>query len=167
MRDRTTGALMSSDPLQRQVDTFIEQYGVLIERRGGPGMAGRIMALLLVSEDPVLSSADICEALHTSSGTVSTNTRILMQMGWIERVRVPGKRGAFFRVRPGAWRGVFRSVAEDMSHMRRMYEEVARALPGERGARVREALEFYSFIEEELPALLERWEARLAKRRQG
>lgn len=148
------------EDLQVRLEEFISRHGMLHERRGGSGMAGRIMALLMVSEEPVLSSADIAKALQTSSGTVSINTRLLEQAGLIERMSLPGRRGAFFRIRPGAWRNIFAQVSMDISAYRQMLDDVLTVLPEGQRDRVQEAQEFYAFIEEEMPALMERWKAR-------
>lgn len=150
---------MPSPPedLSARLEEFISRHGIMHERRGGSGMAGRIMALLMVSEEPILSSAQIARALQTSSGTVSINTRLLEQTGLIERMSLPGRRGAFFRTRPGAWRTIFAQIADDISVYRQMLVDVLSVLPPNRADRVQEAVEFYTFIEEELPALMERW----------
>lgn len=144
----------------RRIAEFIERYGRQVEEKGGPAMAGRIVGLLLVSEDPILSSAEIAEALQTSSGTVSTNTRLLMHLGWVERVRRPGQRGAYFRIRPHAIDRLFGDIVENVHTMRGILDHVAEVLPEGRRERIDEIRDFYAFLEEELPGVLARWHAR-------
>lgn len=144
----------------RRIADFIERYGRQVERSGGPAMAGRIVALLLVSEERVLSSSDIAEALQTSSGTVSTNTRLLQQLGWLERVRRPGQRGVYFRIRPHAIHRIFDDMVDKVTTMRGIIDYVAEALPAPQRDRIDEIRDFYAFLEEELPGVLARWHAR-------
>lgn len=147
----------------RRITEFIERYGSQIEKNGGPAMAGRILAQLLVSDEPVLSSADIADALQTSSGTVSTNTRLLMHFGWVERVRMPGQRGAFFRIPPHVVDRIFDDIVENVATMRALLEFVSPVLAEGRRDRLDEMLDFYAFLEEELPGVMSRWHARQRK----
>ncbi len=157
---------MTAD-LEPSLQDFIGRLGLVFERRGAPGMAGRILAFLLVAPEAVQSSGSIARAVRTSSGSVSINTRLLQQMGLIERTSVPGRRGAFFRARRDAWDVMFRSQIEDIRQFRHAFDLALDGLNDpspERVQRLREVREFYAFMEEELPALVERWRQRLERR---
>jgi len=152
--------------LEPSLREFVGRVGLAFERRGASGMAGRIVAFLLVAPHPVQSSSQIAQAMQTSSGTVSINTRLLEQMSLIERVSVPGRRGAFFRVRSDAWDTMFQSQIEDVRTFRDAFDTALEALDDanpERVQRLRAVRAFYAFMEGELQALVERWREHLAR----
>lgn len=78
----------------------IEAFSIVFEQFGFPRMAGRIFALLLLKEEPTLTQAEIADALRASTGSVSTMTRLLEQIGFVQRVSVPGQRRDRFRLTP-------------------------------------------------------------------
>lgn len=79
---------------QDQID-FIELIGVLTQEDGFAKIGGMLLALLLLADEP-LSFADIAEALQVSKGSISTNARLLENLGMIERVSILGERGCHF-----------------------------------------------------------------------
>lgn len=143
---------------------FVEEFGVTLEQTGLPRMAGRIIGWLLVSDPPHQSADQLREGLSASKGSISTMTRLLIQIGLIERISLPGIRRDFFRVRPGAWRNMVRRGLEDEIKMVRQLAEKALELLADRPAPTRQWLEdmrnVHVFLEQELPALLERWAQR-------
>ncbi|MDG2169736.1 MAG: MarR family transcriptional regulator [Opitutales bacterium] len=81
---------------QEIVEQFIEQKGMEYQAEGLPRIAGRLMGLLLIEEGP-FAFGELAERLQVSRGSISTNTRLLENLGVIERVSKPGKRGDFFQ----------------------------------------------------------------------
>ncbi|HYH78352.1 MAG TPA: MarR family transcriptional regulator [Longimicrobium sp.] len=77
---------------------FIEQFARLLEQEGGPRIAGRIAALLLLSAE-ALPLDEIAERLQASKASISTNARMLEQWRLIERVSHPGDRRDYYRAR--------------------------------------------------------------------
>jgi DNA-binding transcriptional regulator GbsR (MarR family) len=129
-------------------------------------MAGRVWGLLVIADEPQVSAADLADRLGASAGSISTTTRQLIGLGLVERVRVPGDRRGYFRVRPGG--------VANLVHQRQMVIAEGRRL-AERGMRefgsrpeARERLEewhdVYAFYERELPALIEQYEQHRARR---
>jgi hypothetical protein len=88
----------------RGIEQFVEELGMLLELEAGtPRMVGRVLGWLLVCEPPEQSAAELAERLQASKGSISTATRLLLRMGFIERLRMRGERFDRFRARPGAW----------------------------------------------------------------
>lgn len=145
------------------LDVFIERMGLYFDQHGLPATSGRILGFLLTCTPEVQSSGDIASALDTTSGSVSTNTRLLLTSGLIERVPVRGRRGAFFRVVPGAMKTLLQSKLESTMALKELMDEGLAAMgpasPEER-ARIEESRDFYAFFVEEFPKLMARWEAR-------
>jgi DNA-binding transcriptional regulator GbsR (MarR family) len=85
--------------MHRDVEEFIERAGLLWQKEGLPRIAGRIFALTLISPEPC-SLDDIAETLRVSKASVSNDTRLLEQMGFIERVSMRGQRKDFYQITP-------------------------------------------------------------------
>ncbi len=140
---------------------FVEDVGLLFEEMGFPRMAGRILGWLLICDPPEQSAGQLAGALQASQGSLSTMTRLLLQMGLVERVAVPGQRRDYFRISPGAWPQLLRTQMQAMTGLHQVVERglalLAKDDP-ERLSRLREAHDLYAFLERELPLLFERWE---------
>lgn len=94
-------------PESPRLTQFINQFGLATEEEGLPRNAGRILALLLLSEAPV-SFSDIAALLSSSRGGVSTNTRLLEEMKLVERQAVAGDRQDYFAVPVDIWQNQIR-----------------------------------------------------------
>jgi DNA-binding transcriptional regulator GbsR (MarR family) len=75
--------------------TFIEGMGMYFEVQGIPRIGGRILGLLMIAHAP-LSAEDIATILKVSRGSLSTNFRLLLASGMVERVTVHGDRVTYF-----------------------------------------------------------------------
>ncbi len=82
---------------QEVMDQFIEQKGMEYQAEGLPRIAGRLMGLMLIEDGP-FAFGGLAERLKVSRGSVSTNTRLLENLGVIERVSKPGERGDYFQL---------------------------------------------------------------------
>ncbi len=80
-----------------ELSKFIEGMGLYFQNQGVPRIGGRILALLMISHDP-LSAEDIGATLRVSRGSISTNMRILIAGGLVEKVSIPGQRLTLFRI---------------------------------------------------------------------
>ncbi len=88
---------MSSDMTQDAETDFIEGMGLILQSDGMPRIAGRLMGLFVLHGGP-FSFTDLADRLAISRGSVSTNTRLLEDLGVIERVAMKGERQDFFRL---------------------------------------------------------------------
>ncbi|RLP55929.1 MAG: MarR family transcriptional regulator [Ketobacter sp.] len=79
------------------VDHFIEQMGMITQSEGMPRISGQILGLLLIETGP-FSFSEIAERLEVSRGSVSTNTRLLENLGVIERIAKMGDRCDYFQL---------------------------------------------------------------------
>lgn len=140
---------------------FIEDIGLFFEEMGLPRMAGRMLGVLLISDPPAQSINDLCDTLAASKGAVSINARLLVEAGLIERVASPIPRRDYFRFKPGGWILFMQQRMKVMSELHHITERGLELLGSREEAlreRLMEAHDIFSFIEEETPALLRRWE---------
>jgi DNA-binding transcriptional regulator GbsR (MarR family) len=101
--------------MRKDIERFVERAGVLWENDGLPRIAGRIYGLMIINED-ALSLDEIADALGVSKASVSTDTRLLERMGFIERVSKPGDRKDYYQHTEGSFE---RAISE---RIRRMHE---------------------------------------------
>ena len=152
----------TSNGKQLEEKHFAEEVGIVFEQTGLPRMAGRIIGWLLISDPPHQSTSQLTEALTASKGSISTMTRLLIQIGLIERLSLPGVRHDYFRIRPDAWQHMIRRGLEDEIKMVRQLAEHGLELLADKTPLTRKWLEemrdVYTFLEREFPMLLERWE---------
>jgi len=139
---------------------FIEEMGLVFEQVGMPRMAGRILAWLLIANPPMQSSGALVEVLQASKGSISTITRMLIQIGLIERVALPGDRRDYFQIKPNAWSQMTQQRLTQIAAFREMAERGLGLVEGgpEAQRRLREMRDIHAFWERELPRLHERWE---------
>jgi DNA-binding transcriptional regulator GbsR (MarR family) len=96
---------------QRVRADYVERWARLLESQGEPRIAGRIYAHLATSEERWLSLNELAEQLDISRGSVSTNTRRLIEMGLISRVAVPGSRREHYAADADAAHGMMQRAA--------------------------------------------------------
>lgn len=147
---------------------FIEDISLFFEQMGLPRMAGRVLGVLLISKPPAQSTNDLCEVLQTSKSAISTTTRLLTEMGLIERVPSPVPRRICYRFKHGGWLVFMRHRLKLMAGLHEIAERGLELVKDEEPAlreRLQEAHDMFSLVEEEFPAMLERFEReREAKR---
>jgi DNA-binding transcriptional regulator GbsR (MarR family) len=140
---------------------FIEDISLYFEQMGLPRMAGRVLGVLLISDPPAQSSNDLCEVLQASKSSISTTTRLLSEMGLIERVAAPVPRRVYFQFKTGGWVTFMRMRLRLMASLHQIAEHGLDLLKDKEPAlreHLQEAHDMFSLIEDELPALLKRIE---------
>ncbi len=70
------------------IQHFVERMGLMLEEDGMPRIAGRMFGYLLVHEGP-FSLDELAERLQVSKASISTNARLLEQLGMLERISAP------------------------------------------------------------------------------
>jgi DNA-binding transcriptional regulator GbsR (MarR family) len=151
---------MQKPPAAR--DVFIEEMAVFMDEAGLPRMAGRVLGLLLICSPPHLSAGEMGASLQASKGSISTMTRMLMNMGFVERIGLPRQRQSYYRVRPGLWSGLLETQVGKVAGARALAARGIQMLEqdgADADGRLKEMHDLYGFLERELPALLVRWEA--------
>lgn len=145
---------------------YIEDFGLLTEQLGLPRMVGRVLGMLLVSGSREHSAEELAETLRASRGSISSATRTLVQLGIVRRSSRPGERRDYFRIRADGWDQIMR---QRVAQIRAFREMAARGLDllnandsdkpeARRG--LEEMSAFFTYWEEELLSIFERWRQR-------
>ncbi len=140
---------------------YVEKVGRYFEQLTLPRMAGRIFGWLLISESPLVSMNDLVTVLQASKSSISSMTRLLIQIELVELVSLPGERRDYYRISPNAWVNSLRDRLAQAHMFRQLAEEglglLGESIP-ERRERLEEMRSLYAFLERELPQLMERWQ---------
>ncbi len=149
-------------PKHEALRHYVEELTLIIEQLGAPRTASRVLAYLLISDPPHQTMNNLMEGLQMSKSSVSSATITLIQYRLVERVSLPGERRDYYRVQNGVWNKMMYTRFEAMGQFREMAEKGLRLLEGSpetQTDRLNEMYHFFTFLEKEMPKLLERWEA--------
>jgi DNA-binding MarR family transcriptional regulator len=147
------------------VSAFVERFAAQLVEAGMTRMPARVFAAVLVSEDGVLTSAELGERLRVSPAAVSGAVRYLSGVNLVSREREPGSRRERYRVHTDQW---YEALGNREQILRRWEDTLRQGIgslgPGTpAGARLAETLAFFEFLNAELPLLLDRWRAHRAR----
>lgn len=139
---------------------FIERLGLITQASGLPRIAGRLFALMVVQGGP-LSFRELAEQLQVSRGSISTNTRLLEQLGVIERTSRPGDRQDYFQIRPRPYAQMIEVSLPRQKRSIEVVDEAIEDLGVEQGVqgRLKELRDFYQVNLEITETLLQRMRA--------
>jgi hypothetical protein len=82
--------------LSSELSRFTEGMGVYFQNQGIPRIGGRVLGLLMIAHEP-LSAEEIGSILKVSRGSISTNFRLLIASGMVEKVTFHGDRTTYFK----------------------------------------------------------------------
>jgi DNA-binding transcriptional regulator GbsR (MarR family) len=148
-------------PIPDSIRQYVDDTGLLLENAGLQRIAGQVLGWLQVCDPETQSLADIVTALGISKGSASTTTRFLEHVGIVEKTILPGERRDYYRVCRDAWHRFMQTRVETMRRLRRNADQGLRVLAGEspqRRDRLERMRRLYTFLEREMPKLLERFD---------
>jgi DNA-binding transcriptional regulator GbsR (MarR family) len=156
---------MPTDPavhLDEAALQFVEQFGQALADAGVPRMPARVFAAVLASPDGRLTAQDLIGILRISPAAVSGAVRYLTQIDLVQRQRRPGERRDHFVVRSDNW-------YEMVSNQDKRYRDLLGTLSGgidavgrdtPAGERLQETYDFFAYLADEMPRLVDRWRAK-------
>ncbi len=137
------------------IERFIEDMGLIYQESGGPRIAGRIFALLLV-RGKAMSLQDISQELDVSRASVSTNARQLAQRGVLRLTSHAGDRQDYYEITPFPYFDMLGDISQQFRRQGKMVRTSADAIASEDeavAARVADLSQFY----EKSAEILEHW----------
>jgi DNA-binding transcriptional ArsR family regulator len=146
---------------QNQLTTWIERLAAHLVPEGIPLIGGRILGYLLVCDPEERTAAELSEELEASSGSVSTNLKLLVGVGLVVRSTRRGRDAAQYRADAPAWAGLVRRRLDALAELRSLSAAGLRLMSGDpqRAMRLRTVDEFQGWFAGEIPQL---WEGRPA-----
>ena len=147
--------------MAQALERFIEEAGLAAESDGLPRIAGRLFGYLLLSPEP--SSLDeIADALGVSKGSVSTDARLLLGHGWLQRVSRPGDRRDYYEMAPDFFARIVAYRLDRWSALHELVDAARPSLPRQSAAVERRLAyldEAQQFFSQGLERLLAEWNA--------
>jgi DNA-binding transcriptional regulator GbsR (MarR family) len=136
-----------------------EELALVLAKYGNQRMMARVLATLLFTEQSTLTMGELAEQLHASSGAISGAVNMLTSVGLAEQVPAPASRRDHYRLRDDAWAILYTNQNEAAVAVLKAAEAGIAAtddgsLAHERLTQMRD---FYTFLMQEIPALLDRW----------
>jgi DNA-binding transcriptional regulator GbsR (MarR family) len=143
------------------LERFIERMGLESEADGMPRIAGRVLGFLIAAENPA-SLDEIADQLRVSRASVSTNCRLLEQIGAAERTSIPGDRRDYYLLARGYPLRFMHAAQAGARRKAAMAAEALEDLPESATvaqARLASWEAFHLFIVDELERIVARWES--------
>lgn len=142
----------------KAAETFIERMGLDFEADGGPRIAGRMLGFFIIYGGP-FSFSQLTERLQVSRGSISTNARLLRNLGVIERVSLPGDRQDYYQLADSPYDRMLAGYIERMQRTVGNIEQAQANLPDDQQDaqdRLSEMRRFYQTAMATTEALIER-----------
>lgn len=160
-RERGSAASLRTQPRDEQaVARFVEQSAATLADMGFARMPARVLMLLMATEEPGLTAADLATGLQVSPAAVSNAVRYLMQVGLAEREAVPGARRDLYRLPNDTWYAASGAKQPAYRKLADVASQGIQATGGPdtpAGARLRDMESFFDYLDTEIPGVVERW----------
>lgn len=154
-------------PSDRELE-FVDAVASFFADEGLPLIAGRVIGWLLVCEPREQNADELAEVLGASRSSIGNATRMLTPSGLVRGVRRRGERHEYFRIDPDSWSAMLAARYAKTAAFRKVLDDGLGVLaddPADRRERLEAVHALYTFLEGELPALWQRWEAHRAEGR--
>ena len=145
--------------VSRDQQDAAEQLAIVLSTHGLQRMTARVLAALLFTEQPSMTMGELADRLQASSGSISSAIKMLTSVGLAERVPAPTSRRDHYRLRDDAWAVLFSNQNVVITAMQSAADAGIAVTSQDSLARQRltQMGDFYAFLLEEIPALLDRW----------
>lgn len=152
--------------MDRTQQMFIGRMGHAAETNGLSPIAGRLFAMLLLSDAP-RSLDDLAASLDVSKASVSTEARRLVDRGVVERVRHAGDRRDYYELAPDFFAQIVQSRIEQWRRIQILVttmRETSGNLPPVVRERFASIDEIHHDVVDHIDAALAEWRSRARKR---
>jgi DNA-binding transcriptional regulator GbsR (MarR family) len=144
---------------------FVEQMGGALTQAGLPRVPSLVFSALLVDDDGRMTANELARSLSLSAGAISGAVRYLEQVGMARRERERGSRRDVYVVDDDAWHGALMRTehlyAPMVAALTRCLTGLSEDSPA--GRRLLVTKEFLTFVQDDMTALIDRWERHRAE----
>lgn len=146
---------------QAAVLKFIERFAGVLAEAGLPRMPARVFVALFTADSRAMTAGELAGLLKVSPAAISGAVRYLTQTGLAAKEREPGARQDHYLVEDDIWCELVRRRDSQLrsweDHLRTGLDVVGRDTPA--GARIAATLPFFEYLQQELSAMLARWDS--------
>lgn len=122
---------MADEGFEQTRERFIEMMGMVTQAEGMPRISGRLMGLLIFDGRPY-SFSELATQLQVSRGSISSNARLLVERGMIERISKPGDRQDYFQMVSDPYDSILNGVGRRAQATSRNIRQIVGTLPQDR-----------------------------------
>lgn len=147
--------------LTPELHKFIDGMGMYFENQGIPRIGGRMLGALMIAHWP-LSAEDLAAILKVSRGSISTNMRMLVATGLVERAPMSGSRTTHFAFSDEAMEHRIAAGVRSTQAFKRLLLQAADVIPPRDPARhhIDDSLAWTDVLIEAMHDATERWQQR-------
>jgi DNA-binding transcriptional ArsR family regulator len=149
---------------------LVERFAIALVETGMARMPARVVAYALVDDAVRHTVGELAAALRVSPAAVSVAVRELVQAGLLDRERQPGDRSdTYIIANDDIWMEIYAKRCGLFERFRKLADEGVALLGFDRpgGRRLAETEAFFTFMQREFPALIERWRQQPRQVRSG
>jgi DNA-binding transcriptional regulator GbsR (MarR family) len=150
---------------QENLMRAVERFGQSLERAGMPRMASRVFAYVLAEDRESYTARELAEGLQVSPAAISGAVGYLVNTRLLVKERAVGRRGDLFRTPEGdVWATFINAEVSLLEHFVTAVDEAIEMLDddGPGAHRLQETRDFFAFVEQDLAAMVDRWQAHRA-----
>jgi predicted transcriptional regulator len=140
--------------------TFVEHMARVLADWGLPRMAGRVLFVMMGADERSLTATELADRLGVSPASISGAVRYLMQISMVVREPVPGSRRDRYRLVDDSWYEVTLAKMTLFKTLVDIADQGIVAAGGKAtpaGARLAGMRDFYIFVEDRMPELIDEW----------
>ncbi|MEO5920580.1 MAG: hypothetical protein ABIQ01_05495 [Pseudolysinimonas sp.] len=153
----TPADLSGADPF----DVFIERASSEMVAQGFPRMPSRVLMALTATEDGKATAEELAAKLQASPAAISGAVRYLGLVGFVRNTTIPGTRRHVYSLGDSPWYAASLTRGQAYAQFEASMRSSVERMPADSQARARieEAADFFRFLQERLPGLLDDWNA--------
>jgi DNA-binding transcriptional regulator GbsR (MarR family) len=148
------------DLREHQID-LLEKFAVQLERKGFQPAMAKVVALLLVNDEPEMTFDQIMETLGISKGAASQAINQLLTANKIEYKTKLGERKRYFSSRMMSWQEDVKADLDSLQRFNDLLKQILIQRPASTknfNNNMERLINFMDFLNAELPALYAKFE---------
>lgn len=148
-------------------EKYIENVGLFYEKYGLPRMAGRILGYLISSDTDNNSFDDIKNTLKASKGSISGNINLLVSQKMIDKHMISGDRKSYYKIALNSLENIIAAKVKSVTQFKMILLqglEFDLSNDSSKKQNLTEILNYYEFLESEMPRLKEKWDKKRIKK---
>ena len=144
---------------------FVERASSELAAQGFPRMPARVLMALTATDDGKATSEELVARLKASPAAISGAVKYLGVVGFVRNTTIPGTRRHVYSLGDTPWYASSFTRTQIYTQLANSLLAPIEGLPDSPARRrIEEVADFYRFMQERLPSLLEEWEERQAGR---
>lgn len=148
--------MSTADPF----DAFIERASSEMVAQGFPRMPARVLMALTATEEGKATAEELAAKLQASPAAISGAVKYLGVVGFVRNTTIPGTRKHVYSLGDTPWYAASFSRTQLYQQIETSLRSSTDEMPESKAkARIEEVADFFHFMQERLPSVLDEWHA--------